>query len=376
MLNQERVFEELAKHGVTFFTGVPDSYLNGFCNYALNNCGSRNIIAANEGNAVGIASGHYFASKEISLVYMQNSGLGNTVNPLVSLVDKDVYAVPMLLLVGWRGQGNTEPNHPQHKLQGEITPELLEIMHIPYTILEDDDDKFAKTVEKAVKYCKETRQPYGLIAPKGVMAASDKSNNVDNTYPMSREEAMEIILNNMPGDAIYSATTGRATRELFFLREKRCETKERDFLNVGSMGHVSSVALGIALEKPGRKVVALDGDSACMMHMGAMTMVCKLDVSNFMHIVLNNGAHESVGGQPSAGHKVDFTKIAEACGYATVGHSVTTEVELVEALDVLRDCGKASFIDCRIHKGLSRKLPPIVFDHREVIDDLIDALNK
>ena len=376
MLNQERVFEELAKHGVTFFTGVPDSYLNGFCNYALNNCGSRNIIAANEGNAVGIASGQYFASKEISLVYMQNSGLGNTVNPLVSLVDKDVYAVPMLLLVGWRGQGNTEPNHPQHKLQGEITPELLEIMHIPYTILEDDDDKFAKTVEKAVKYCKETRQPYGLIAPKGVMAASDKPNNVDNTYPMSREEAMEIILNNMPGDAIYSATTGRATRELFFLREKRCETKERDFLNVGSMGHVSSVALGIALEKPGRKVVALDGDSACMMHMGAMTMVCKLDVSNFMHIVLNNGAHESVGGQPSAGHKVDFTKIAEACGYATVGHSVTTEVELVEALDVLRDCGKASFIDCRIHKGLSRKLPPIVFDHREVIDDLIDALSK
>ncbi|BDF54355.1 MULTISPECIES: phosphonopyruvate decarboxylase [Butyricimonas] len=376
MLNQERVFEELAKHGVTFFTGVPDSYLNGFCNYALNNCGSRNIIAANEGNAVGIASGHYFASKEISLVYMQNSGLGNTVNPLASLVDKDVYAVPMLLLVGWRGQGNTEPNHPQHKLQGEITPELLEIMHIPYTILEDDDDKFAKAVEKAVKYCKETRQPYGLIAPKGVMAASDKPNNVDNTYPMSREEAMEIILNNMPGDAIYSATTGRATRELFFLREKRCETKEHDFLNVGSMGHVSSVALGIALEKPGRKVVALDGDSACMMHMGAMTMVCKLDVPNFMHIVLNNGAHESVGGQPSAGHKVDFTKIAEACGYATVGHSVTTEVELVEALAVLRDCGKASFIDCRIHKGLSRKLPPIVFDHREVIDDLIDALSK
>ena len=376
MLNQERVFEELAKHGVTFFTGVPDSYLNGFCNYALNNCGSRNIIAANEGNAIGIASGHYFASKEIPLVYMQNSGLGNTVNPLVSLVDKDVYAVPMLLLVGWRGQGNTEPNHPQHKLQGEITPELLEIMHIPYTILEDNDDTFAKTVEKAVKYCKETRQPYGLIVPKGVMAASDKSNNVDNTYPLSREEAMEIILNNMPEDTVYSATTGRATRELFFLRERRGETKKYDFLNVGSMGHASSVALGIALEKPGRKVVALDGDSACMMHMGAMTMVCKLDVPNFMHIVLNNGAHESVGGQPSAGHQIDFTKIAEACGYVTVGHPVATEGELVEALEVLRNRGKASFIDCRIHKGLSRKLPPIVFDHREVIDALIDNLNK
>lgn len=229
MLNQERVFDVLAKHGVTFFTGVPDSYLNGFCNYALNNCGSRNIIAANEGNAVGIASGHYFATKEIPLVYMQNSGLGNTVNPLVSLVDKDVYAVPMLLLVGWRGQGNSEPNHPQHKLQGEITPELLEIMHIPYTILDDDDDKFAKTVEKAVKYCKESRQPYGLIAPKGVMAASDKPNNVDNTYPMSREEAIEIILNNMPENTIYSATTGRATRELFFLREREVKQKRMTF---------------------------------------------------------------------------------------------------------------------------------------------------
>ena len=376
MLNQEKVFEELVKHGVTFFTGVPDSYLNGFCNYALDNCGNRNIITANEGNAIAIASGHYFASKEISLVYMQNSGLGNAVNPLVSLVDKDVFAVPMLLLVGWRGQGNTEPNHPQHKLQGEITPRLLEIMHIPYTILEDDDKKFANTVEKAVKYCKENRQPYGLIAPMGVMAANDKPNNMDRTYPMSREEAMEVILNNMPGDTIYSATTGRATRELFFLREKRSETKAHDFLNVGSMGHASSVALGIALEKPERKVVALDGDSACMMHMGAMTMVSKLDVPNFMHVVLNNGSHESVGGQPSAGHKVDFTKIAEACDYATVGHPVTTEVELMEALEVLRNCGKASFIDCRIHKGLSRKLPPVIFDHREVIDALIDNLNE
>ena len=376
MLNQEKVFEELVTHGVTFFTGVPDSYLNGFCNYALDNCGNRNIITANEGNAIAIASGHYFASKEISLAYMQNSGLGNAVNPLVSLVDKDVFAVPMLLLVGWRGQGNTEPNHPQHKLQGEITPRLLEIMHIPYTILEDDDKKFANTVEKAVKYCKENRQPYGLIAPKGVMAANDKPNNMDRTYPMSREEAMEVILNNMPGDTIYSATTGRATRELFFLREKRSETKAHDFLNVGSMGHASSVALGIALEKPERKVVALDGDSACMMHMGAMTMVSKLDVPNFMHVVLNNGSHESVGGQPSAGHKVDFTKIAEACDYATVGHPVTTEVELMEALEVLRNCGKASFIDCRIHKGLSRKLPPVIFDHREVIDALIDNLNE
>ncbi len=375
MLNQAKVFQALANHGVTFFTGVPDSYLNGFCNYALAHCAERNVIAANEGNAVAIAAGHYFASREIPLVYMQNSGEGNAVNPLASLVDRNVYAVPMLLLIGWRGQGDTEPNHPQHKLQGEITASLLDLLHIPHSILTDSDEEFEITVQKAVKHCTENRTPYGLIAPKGVMADPDKPNNVDATYPMSREEAIEVILDNMPGDTVYSATTGRATRELFFLREKRNETKAHDFLNVGSMGHASSVALGIALEKKDRHVVALDGDSAAIMHMGAMTMVSKVKAPNFMHVILNNGAHESVGGQPSAGHLVDFTKIAEACGYATVGHAVSNKDELVAAINQLKDCGRASFIDCRIHKGLARKLPPILFDHRKAIDDLIKSLN-
>ena len=376
MLDQKKVFDVLGQHGVSYFTGVPDSYLNGFCNYALANCGERNVITANEGNAVALAAGHYLATREIPLVYMQNSGEGNAVNPLASLADKDVYAVPMLLLIGWRGQGNTEPNHPQHKLQGEITPGLLDLLHIPYAVLTDDDTEFEKNVEKAVSYCAGTRGVYAFIAPKGVMADPDKPNNKDAVYPMSREEAIEVILDHMPKNTIYSATTGRATRELFFLREKRNEDKAHDFLNVGSMGHASSVALGIALSKPDTPVVALDGDSACMMHMGAMTMVSKMNAPNFLHVVLNNGAHESVGGQPSAGHLVDFTAIAEACGYATVGKAVETEAELIEAVETLSKGDKAGFIDCRIHKGLNRKLPPIIFDHREAVDSLIQTLNK
>lgn len=375
MLDQEKVFKTLAYHGVTFFTGVPDSYLNGFCNYALAHCGDRNVITANEGNAVALAAGHYLATKEIPFVYMQNSGEGNTVNPLASLADKDVYATPMILLIGWRGQGNTEPNHPQHWRQGEITTSILDILHIPYSILTDDDEEFANVVDKAVKYCTETRGVYAFVAPKGVMADPDKPNNVDDTYPMSREEAIEVILDYMPGNTIYAATTGRATRELFFLREKRNETKAHDFLNVGSMGHASSVALGIALEKKDRCVVVLDGDSAAIMHMGAMTMVSKVNAPNFLHVVLNNGAHESVGGQPSAGHLLDWTKIAEACGYETVHHPVTTKEGLIEAVEKLSRCDKAAFIDCRIRKGLARKLPPIVFDHREAIDALINDLN-
>lgn len=376
MLDQKKVFDVLGQHGVSYFTGVPDSYLNGFCNYALANCGERNVITANEGNAVALAAGHYLATKEIPLVYMQNSGEGNAVNPLVSLADKNVYAVPMLLLIGWRGQGNSEPNHPQHKLQGEITPGLLDLLHIPYAVLTDDDKEFEKHVEEAVSYCTGTRGVYAFIAPKGVMADPDKPNNKDAVYPMSREEAIEVILDHMPKNTIYSATTGRATRELFFLREKRNEDKEHDFLNVGSMGHASSVALGIALSKPDTPVVVLDGDSACMMHMGAMTMVSKMNAPNFLHVVLNNGAHESVGGQPSAGHLVDFTAIAEACGYATVKRAVETEAELIEAVETLSREDRAGFIDCRIHKGLNRKLPPIIFDHREAIDSLIQTLNK
>lgn len=374
MLDQKMVFETLQAHGVGYYVGVPDSYLNGFCNYALQHYPKQNVITANEGNAVALAAGHYLATKEIPLVYMQNSGEGNAVNPLASLADKDVYAIPMILLIGWRGQGNTEPNHPQHWRQGEITTSLLDILHIPYSVLTDSKEEFERMVEKAVKYCTEERGIYAFVAPKGVMADPDKPNNVDDTYPMSREEAMEVILDHMPADTIYSATTGRATRELFFLREKRGETKAHDFLNVGSMGHASSVALGIALSTD-RPVVALDGDSAAIMHMGTMTMVSKVSAPNFLHVVLNNGAHESVGGQPSAGHLLDWTSIASACGYATIGKAVTTKEELIEAIEKLRTAGKAAFIDCRIHKGLARKLPPIIFDHREAIDALIDDLN-
>jgi phosphonopyruvate decarboxylase len=366
MLNQETVFNELIKQGVTFFVGVPDSYLNSFCNYAQSHFPDRNIIAANEGNAIGIAAGHYFACKEIPLVYMQNSGLGNAVNPLVSMVDKRVYSVPMILLIGWRGQPGTV-DWSQHELQGEITQGLLDMMQIPFNVLSDDQEIFNQTIFEAVNYCHSERQPYALIVPKGILTG-EKTNIKDSLYPMSRAVAINTILDNMPSDTIYSATTGRTTRELFFLREERSEGKEQDYLNVGAMGHASSVALGIALEKPDRKVVVLDGDAAVIMHLGALTMVSKLDVPNYMHIVLNNGAHESVGGQPSAGHKVDFTSIAEASGYQTVGYPVSTIESLVHAIQTLKNCGKASFIDCRIHKGLTGKLPPLDFSHKEAID--------
>ena len=374
MLDQKLVFEKLASLGVDFFTGVPDSYLNVFCDYALEYLRDKNVIAANEGNAAAIAAGHYIASGNIPLVYMQNSGIGSALNPLVSLADRRVYSVPMILLIGWRGQGDSEADHPQHTFQGEITTKLMDDIEIPYSILTDDIDDFNEAAEKAVRYCRSQRRAYALIAPKGVMAG-EKKNTSGAEYSMSREEAIELIIDAMPKNAIFFATTGRAARELYFLREKRGEDHSRDFLNIGAMGHVSSFALGVALEKSDRPLVVLDGDGAAIMHLGALATIGTRRLPNLIHIVLNNGAHESVGNQPSAGQSIDFTKIAEACGYASIGKAVTTRDELSDALLKLSGRGEAAFIDCRIHSGISAALPTLDFSPREAIDALIAELD-
>lgn len=376
MITPERFINTLQSQGVTFFTGVPDSYLNGFCNYLLEHISSdKHVIAANEGNAIGIAAGYYFTTNTIPLVYMQNSGMGNALNPLVSLADKYVYQVPMLLLIGWRGEPETG-DHPQHRTQGEITLKLLDMLGIPYVIAEDNDDKLAEQTCQAIQTARSSHQPVALIGRKGVFSETKKANVADNRYPLSREEAISIILDTLPKDTVYIATTGRATRELYFLRERRGEGHQNDFLNVGSMGHASSVALGIALADKSRKVVCLDGDCAAMMHMGAFTMASKTRVPNMLHVVLNNGAHESVGGQPSAGHLINFTEIARGSGYHTVNNEVTNAEELTAALYELRHADGAAFLDVRIHKGLKGSLPPLNISHQQLIQELMGALQK
>lgn len=376
MIIQEKFIETLYSEGVRFFAGVPDSYLNGFCNCLLETIpGDKHVIAANEGNAIAIATGYYFCTNTIPLVYMQNSGMGNAINPLVSLVDKHVYSVPMILLIGWRGEPEIG-DHPQHRTQGEITLNLLKMLGIPYVIAEDNDEKLKEQTRWALKTAKTNKTPVALIGKKGVFASVKKTNKTDDCYPMSREEAIEIILNTLPKNTIYTATTGRTTRELYFLRERRNEGHQYDFLNVGSMGHASSVALGIAMADRNRKVVCLDGDSAALMHMGSFTMASKTVVPNMLHIVLNNGAHESVGGQPSAGHLIDFTKIAQGSGYQTLNGAATNKKELEEALRLLQETEHVAFLDVRIHKGLRGELPPLKISHERLIKDFMTELQK
>jgi len=361
MIDLIKLQECLIGEGVDFITGVPDTLLNEFCLLVQENWpGNRHIIAANEGNAVAIAAGYHLRSGSIPFVYMQNSGMGNTLNPLLSLTNKEVYSIPMVLLIGWRGDPSIK-DHAQHKKQGKLTPVLLEDLEIPYKILEDDDDQSLEATKWAINKAKEKGTPVALIAKKGVLEKGEKEDlsKLESVYSLYREDVIELLLNHLPEDTIYVASTGRATRELYYLREKREESHANDFLNIGAMGHTSSIAVGMALSETDRLVVCLDGDAAAIMHMGALAISGQLELPNLLHVVMNNGVHESVGGQPSVGLKVNFTQIAKYSGYHTVDIPVKNEQELLRSVDQLLKKGGPAFIDVMIRKGMRSKLPPL-----------------
>ena len=376
MVRVEKLYDTLQAHGVDFFTGVPDSLLKDFCAYVTDHtpCG-RHIIAANEGAAVGIAAGHYMASGRLPLVYMQNSGLGNTVNPLLSLMDEKVYALPVLLMIGWRGEPGGK-DEPQHVKQGEVTLDLLEAMQIPYVVLSDQEEEALQQTGEMLQKAQTGSRPYAIVIRKGLFGKYRLQNKPENDYPLSREEALEFVADQLGETDVVVSTTGKLSRELFEYREARHQGHERDFLTVGSMGHSSSIALGIALEKPERRIWCLDGDGAFIMHMGAITNVGSLKLHNYRHIVFNNGAHESVGGQPSAGYFVDFTCIAKGAGYTTSDSYVSLGDELADTVNRLVGEKKASFIEVRIHKGLRGDLPPLKISHHDLIQELMEELQR
>lgn len=335
MVDVKKVYDTFIAKGVDFFTGVPDSLLQSICAYITDYTPKeRNIIAANEGAAVGIAAGYYLASNKIPLVYMQNSGLGNAVNPLLSLVDERVYKMPMLFMVGWRGEPGVK-DEPQHKKQGEVTIGLLEAMGISFTILDDQEELALQQIERAVDQVRNECIPHVLVIRKGVFGKYKLQNQMRNDYPLSREDALKIVVNHLDEHDIVVSTTGKLSRELFEYREILGQGHAKDFLTVGSMGHASSIALGIALEKKGRNVFCFDGDGAFIMHMGAISSVGDLSPVNYKHIIFNNGVHESVGGQPTVAFKLDIPVIAKACGYKHV-FVAKTEMEVLKDLTEMK----------------------------------------
>ena len=306
--------------GIDFFTGVPDSQLKGLCDELYDQFGTgsdRHVVAHNEGGAMGLCAGHYLATGRPALCYMQNSGLGNAVNPLASLTDEKVYGLPCLLVIGWRGEPGVH-DEPQHVKQGEITLKQLEILDIPYFVLDTDMDetvfaeRFATTLDDLkAGHCT------AIVVRKGALK-TDRSPDYSNGFLLKREEAAEIILEAMGSEDVAVSTTGKLSREIFEIRERKGQGHHQDFLTVGSMGHASMIALGIATEQPGRRVWCLDGDGAALMHLGALAVIGRRNPENMIHIIIDNGAHETVGGMPVCNRELNLTGFAESAGYPRV----------------------------------------------------------
>ena len=328
-----------------FYTGVPDSQIKALCNYLMNMYGidkNHHIIAANEGNCVALAAGYHLATGKVPVVYMQNSGEGNIINPVASLLNDNVYAIPCIFVIGWRGEPGIH-DEPQHIYQGQITRDLLDLMDIKSFVI----DK-----ETTVDELKEIMGDYRNILDKGKNVAFvirknaltyDEKVKYENDNDMIREEIIAHIVNVTEDNPIVS-TTGKASRELFEIREANNQSHKYDFLTVGSMGHSSSIALGVAINKPNKCIWCVDGDGAVLMHMGSMGLVGNVNPDNFIHIVINNGAHETVGGMPTVASNMDLVSIAKACGYH-YAVSVDNFDDLDKELNKVKDMDKLCFIE-------------------------------
>lgn len=342
--------------GSEFFSGVPDSQLKALCNYLINKYGTdpkHHIIAANEGNAVGIAAGYHLATGKVPVVYMQNSGEGNVINPVASLMNDKVYGIPCIFVIGWRGEPGVR-DEPQHIFQGEVTCKLLECMDIEYMVIGNDTTESELKQQMSVfnKLLKLGKQ-VAFVVRKNALEYDGKV-KYSNDNSMFRENIIKHIVAVAKEDPIIS-TTGKASRELFEIREANGQGHAHDFLTVGSMGHSSSIALEIAVQKPSTKIWIIDGDGAALMHMGSMALIGANKPKNVVHVIINNGSHETVGGQPTVMSKVDICKIAEGCGYPKC-ISVSTFEELDKYLNEVKNSNVLSLIEVKCAIGARENL--------------------
>lgn len=355
MLSPRTFIETLARFDIDFFTGVPDSLLKNVCAYITDHLPKdHHIIAANEGGAVGLAAGYHLATGKIAAVYMQNSGEGNSINPLLSLTDKEVYNIPLLLIIGWRGEPGIK-DEPQHVKQGKVTCSLLEAMGIEYQVLAQEEDEACRQIEQAVAHVRQTHEAFALVVRKDTFAPYTLRQSETQHLEMSREEAIGIVAERIEHNAVVVATTGMISRELFECRNAAGESHERDFLSVGAMGHASQIALGLALRQQQRRVYCFDGDGATIMHMGNLAIVADMRPRNYVHVIFNNGAHDSVGGQPTVGLNIDLPAVAKAVGYVVV-QSVETASELRAALAALESVEGPVLLEVKVKKGARKDL--------------------
>ena len=342
--------------GADFYTGVPDSQLKALCNYLMATYGidpHHHVIAANEGNCTALAAGYHLATGKVPVVYMQNSGEGNIINPVASLLSDKVYAIPVVFIVGWRGEPGIH-DEPQHIHQGEVTVKLLEDMDIKSFIIGKDttDDEVTAVMEE-YKAILATGKSVAFVIRKGALTDAPKV-EYKNDNRMIREEIIQHIVKVSEEDPIVS-TTGKASRELFETRVSNGQSHKYDFLTVGSMGHSSSIALGVAINKPEQRIWCIDGDGAVLMHMGSMAVVGSNKPKNLIHIVINNGAHETVGGMPTVAGSIDLVGVAKACGYP-YAVCVDSFDNLDKELEAAKERGELSLIEVKCSIGAREDL--------------------
>ena len=328
--------------GCDFYTGVPDSQLKALCNYLMNTYGideNHHIIAANEGNCAALAAGYHLATGKVPVVYMQNSGEGNIINPVASLLNDKVYAIPAIFVIGWRGEPGVH-DEPQHIYQGKLTCDLLDLMDIENFVIDKDTSVYElQSVMAQYKEILDNGKNVAFVVRKNALAYDEKV-EYKNDNEMVREDIIAHIVDVTGEDPIVS-TTGKASRELFENRTNSNKSHKYDFLTVGSMGHSSSIALGVAINKPDKRIWCVDGDGAVLMHMGSMAVVGNVNPDNFVHIVINNGAHETVGGMPTVASNMDLVAIAKACGYnyaVSVDNFDDLDMELQKAKEMNKLC--------------------------------------
>ncbi|MDP7506777.1 MAG: phosphonopyruvate decarboxylase [Candidatus Woesearchaeota archaeon] len=356
MISCEQLYAEFKKCGLTFFSGVPDSTFKDWMKFLVDEHGSRltNIVAANECEAVATVGGYHLRTGNLGVVYMQNSGLGKAVNPLTSLTDREVYSIPLLLMIGWRGEPGKK-DEPQHKKMGRITESLLDVLEVPHEILPDDPAQIASVMERAVAYMRDNGSAYAILIKKGTLEEYKAKKKMETNYEMSREDAIKAIVDSLDGSEVISSTIGKTSRELFEYREILGQDHCKDFLTVGSMGCTASIANGIALSDPNSPVFIFDGDGAVIMQMGTLATIGHYEAKNLYHIVFDNGSYDSTGGQPTVSPTVDLGKVALACGYKGA-KTVETKADLVEAIKYLKSSEGPQMLIVKVNKGAREDL--------------------
>lgn len=349
MIEPKLVVDTLSGLGVEFATGVPDSLMAPFCTYLATLPPERHLLAANEGAAIGLAVGHYLGTGRPALVYMQNAGIGNAINPLVSLADPGVYGIPMLLLIGWRGQPGTT-DEPQHMIQGKQMVPLMEALELPWMTLAKEEDEAVAQLEEALAVATTRSTPYVMLVEKETFEPTAKAVGEAASDDPSREEALIALLDAVGDEGIYVATTGMLGRELYEYRERSGTSSKRDFLTVGGMGHASSIALGLAEAHPEREVWCLDGDGAALMHLGSLAVIANRAPKNFFHVVFDNGVHDSVGGQPTVMRSMDLAAAARAFGYEFTT-SISDVDHIGKVVAEMRNSPGPTLIDLRVRPG-------------------------